>query len=65
MSREPNAIVRGGKYAGKFVAMESFNKRDVVASGLDPIKVRGKATLKGFSSPVIVYCPNKNMYNLF
>ena len=52
-------------YAGKFIARESFNTMTVVAYGNDPAKVRIRAVQKGYHSPVVVYVPDKKMYNIY
>lgn len=58
-------IVKNQKYAGKFVAMESFNKRTVVASGTDPDGVIQRAEQKGYNSPVVMFVPDKKMINVY
>ena len=58
-------IVKNKKYVGKYVAMVSFNNKNVVASGKDPIRVKERADKKGFSSSVLIYVPDKNVYNVF
>lgn len=52
-------------YAGKFIATASFNTKTIIASGKDPIKVRGRAVQKGYDSPVVVYVPDVKMYNIY
>lgn len=58
-------IVGNKKYLGKYVAMVSFNNKSVVASGTDPSIVRKKADKKGVSAPVVIYVPDKDVYNVF
>lgn len=59
-------IVNGSaKYAGKFVATESFNTKTVVAFGTDPCIVRKRAIKKGFNTPVVFFIPTKNMIHVF
>jgi len=58
-------INRGKKYAGKFVATESFNDTNVVASGKDPHDVIARATKKGCDSPVIFFVPDKNTLHIY
>lgn len=53
------------RYEGKYIATASFNEKTVVASGKNPIDVRKRAVRKGYSSPVVVYVPDKKMYNVF
>jgi len=59
------AIVNNKKYVGKYVAMASFNKRAVVASGVNPTAVVNRAVEKGYSSPVVIYVPNKKEINIY
>lgn len=69
MARKPaqnnQVLVKGKKYVGKYVAMVSFNKKAVVASGKDPIDVRNRAERKGVDCPVIMYVPPKDAFNVF
>lgn len=65
MAKEHRAIVNNRKYIGKYVAMESFNNRTVVASGKDPIRVMERAGRKGFSDPLIIFVPPKGMVNIY
>lgn len=58
---EPNVLVADEKYRGKYVAMQSFNNRNVVAAGIEPSEVLNAAHKKGFISPVIVFVPEKNI----
>jgi len=58
-------IVNNKKYAGKYVAMESFNKKTVVASGFNPTAVLHRAEQKGYKSPVVIYVPDKKMFNVY
>lgn len=54
-------LVTDKKYNGKYVALQSFNNRTVVAFGADPARVMDAARKKGFPSPVIVFIPKENM----
>ena len=65
MTKGHRAIVNNRKYIGKYVAMESFNKRTIVASGKDPIDVMKKAEQKGFADPLIIFVPPKGMVNIY
>lgn len=59
------AIVKNKKYAGKYVAMPSFNRRTVVASGINPTAVVNRAVGKGYNSPVVIYVPDKKTFNVY
>ncbi len=58
-------MVNDRKYIGKYVAMESFNNRDIIASGKDPIDVISKAERKGFMNPLVIFVPPKDMVNIY
>ncbi len=58
-------IVNNKKYAGKYVAMPSFNTRTVIASGLNPTTVVNRAVQKGYNSPVVIYVPDKKAFNIY
>lgn len=53
-------LVTEKKYNGRYVALQSFNDKTVVASGTDPAKVMAAAIKKGVAAPVIVYIPEEN-----
>lgn len=53
-------LVTDKKYNGKYVALQSFNDKTVVASGKDPAKVMASAIKKGVAAPVIVFIPEEN-----
>jgi len=65
MAKTPKAIVNNKKYAGTFVAMQSFNKRTVIASGSNPTDVVNRAASKGYNSPVVIYVPDKKTFNVY
>ena len=53
------------KYAGKYIAMPSFNIKTVIASGRNPEAVVSRAKKKGYSSPVVDYVPGKKEFNFY
>jgi len=57
--------VNNRKYIGKYVAMESFNNKTVVASGKDPVDVMSKADKNGVSDPLVVFVPPKGAVNIY
>ena len=59
------AIVNNKKFAGKYVAMPSFNRRTVVASGINPTAVVNRAAKKGYNAPVVIYVPDKKAFNVY
>ena len=58
-------LVTDKKYNGKYVAMQSFNDKTVVASGKDPAKVMASAIKKGMVAPVLVYIPEENQVSVY
>ena len=50
----------GDKYAGQYVAVESFHSKEVIANGKDPVKVCNKAR-KITDDPVVFYVPDPNV----
>lgn len=53
-------LVRDQRYRGRYVAVNSFSKGKVVASGKDPAEVGDKAKKKGVKYPVIIFVPAEN-----
>ena len=62
---KPRPLVTNKKYLGKYVAMQSFNKKKVIASGKDPDGVIERAKRKGFVSPVVFFVPNRDTLNIY
>lgn len=63
--KKAKSAAKEGKYAGKFVAIKSFNNKTVVASGRNPMSVRTAAINHGCKSPVVMYIPKDKMYHIF
>ena len=57
----PRILVPDKRYAGKYVAMASFNDKRVVASGIKPEGVYQRAEDKGHKNPVVFFVPDRNM----
>jgi len=57
---ECRVLVSDKKYNGKYVALQSFNDKTVVAWGKDPAKVVASAIKKGVAAPVIVFIPEED-----
>jgi hypothetical protein len=63
---EPIVMLKDGeKYCGQYVAMESFQKRDVITFGHEPKAVMESAKQKGFEHPVIFYVPDKGTVGIY
>ncbi len=63
--KQRGAIVNSKKYIGRFVAMASFNKRSVVASGKDPVDVMNRAEKKGYQDPLVIFVPPKGVVSIY
>lgn len=59
------SLIKEKKYNGKYVAMEDFNSATVISDGSDPKEVYEKAVKKGYSSPVIIFVPVKDMVQIY
>jgi len=62
---QPLIIAPEAEYRGKYVALQSFQNKSVVASGFNAKSVLEEAKLRGFSAPVIVHIPAEKTLNLF
>jgi hypothetical protein len=65
MSKRNLTFVNNRKYIGRYVAMESFNNKSIIASGKDPIDVMARAERKGLTNPLVVFVPPKGAVNIF
>ncbi len=48
------------KYSGKYVATKTFEDKDVISFGDDPVKVFNEAKKTGDEDPVVFYVPEKD-----
>ena len=55
----------GALYGGKYVALRSFNEKDAISSGDNPVDVYAEAKSKGAADPVIFYVPEKNSIHVY
>ena len=60
-AKHPRVLVDDIKYAGEFVALESFQSNRVVASGKDPAHVMELSKERGVPDPVILFVPELDM----
>ncbi|MFZ2658445.1 MAG: DUF5678 domain-containing protein [Victivallales bacterium] len=61
MKIKSRTLISSRRYAGKHVAVESFNSSRIVAAGNDPAKVLLLAREKGYKNAVLLFVPSKNM----
>jgi len=55
----------GEKYGGLFVATRTFQDKDVLVSGTDPLEVYNAARKKGVEHPVVFYVPEKDVVQVY
>ncbi len=65
MAKKNRVMVNNRKYMGKYVVIQSFNHRAVIASGKDPIEVMDRAERKGFKNPLVIFVPPKGVVNIY
>ncbi len=53
------------KYGGQYVAIKTFQDRNVLTSGSDPVEVYNDAKSKGADDPVVFYVPKKDMVQIY
>jgi len=58
-------LLKEVKYSGQYVAIKDINDPVVIASGDDPQKIYEEAARKGYSEPVILYIPAKDMVQIY
>lgn len=58
-------LIKEKKYDGKYVAIEDFKSATVISDGSDPKEVYEKAVKKGYSNPVIIFVPAKDMVQIY
>jgi hypothetical protein len=58
-------IIRENTFNGKYVAMKSFDDKEVVGEGSTPQEAYKKALKKGYENPVITFIPAENMVQIY
>ncbi len=53
------------KYSGKYVATKTFEDKDVISFGDDPVKVFNDAKKTGAKDPVVFYVPEKDAVHIY
>ncbi len=53
------------KYSGKYVATRSFQEKEAVCSGDDPVRVYNDARAAGVEDPVVFYVPEKDLVHIY
>lgn len=61
-----NALINNSeKYGGQYVTTESFQSKDVITHGTDPVKVYTEAKERGIPDPVIFFVLEENITCIF
>lgn len=58
-------LIKENKYNGRYVAIKDFDDSTVIADGKDPKEAYDKAIKQGYSNPVIVFIPTKDMVQIY
>lgn len=62
--KSKGSIKKEKNLCGKFVVIESFTKKRIIAVGKKPKAVLSVAKRKGFAHPVIFYVPPRNTHTI-
>lgn len=60
-----HVLINGSKHSGKYVAIEDFGSKKVIADGESPDKVYSEAVDKGYDNPVVFFVPLKDMVQIY
>jgi hypothetical protein len=58
-------LVKTDEYNGRYVAMKSFDDPTIVGVGDDPDTALKDAVSKGYSDPVFLYIPEKEIVHIY
>lgn len=58
-------LVESIEYYGKYVALKSIDNNEIVGVGDTPQIAINEAAKKGFSNPLIVYIPEKDVDQIY
>ncbi len=58
-------LITEKKYNGRYVAVRDFKDNTVISDGKNPQEAYEKAIQKGFSDPVILFVPVKDMVQIY
>lgn len=65
VSNMEHILITDRKYNGRYVAIKDFTDSTVISDGKDPQEAYKKAIKKGFSDPVILFVPLKDMVQIY
>jgi hypothetical protein len=58
-------LVKDSGYEGRYVALKSFEDSTVISDGTTPLEAYDKAVKKGYTKPVLVFVPFKDMVQIY
>ncbi|MFA4888407.1 MAG: DUF5678 domain-containing protein [Candidatus Omnitrophota bacterium] len=58
-------LIKDNSYNGKYVALKDFNDSTVISDGATPQEAYEKAIQKGYSHPVLIFVPQKDMVQIY
>jgi len=58
-------LIKEKKYNGRYVALRDFDDSTVVSDSDSPEEAYAEALKKGYSNPVIVFIPTKDMIQIY
>ena len=58
-------VIAKDSFNGKYVAMKSFDDKQVVGEGSTPQEAYEQALRKGHKSPIITFIPSRNMVQIY
>lgn len=59
------ALITEGEYSGRYVAIKDFKDGTVISDGEDPQEAYEKAVKKGYTEPVVLFVPYKDMVQIY
>ena len=59
------ALITTEEFNGRYVAMKNFDDNTIVGVGDDPVKALKDAEAKGYTNPVLVYVPEKDIVHVY
>lgn len=60
-----HVLIKERKFSGYYVTVEDYNKTTIISYGEDPQKVYEEAIKKGYTEPLIVFIPSKDMVQIY
>jgi len=58
-------LIKEKKYSGQYVVIKDLTDPTVIAAGNDPQKIYLEAKEKGFTEPIILFVPDKDLVQIY